>query len=360
MLTKGNAGFEKVPKRALLIQLGDIGDVVLSFPCARALSEHFPELSITMVVRHKAGDLVNCCPWVDETLWVDDTKKPVGQFIIDQTKFFRSIRQKHYDLAIDLRAGTRGAILGFLSGATKRIGFFAEGEKFWRNLLFSDLASPPPAKNQHMAQYYASLLSEFGVSTNNPWPQMVVPKNILHQVGKRLKSIRSDPKGPLVVIQPFSLWPYKEWGDEKFIELIHRIDKTNGPTVIITGAASEQSRAAVIVEKATTKTFNWAGQTTLAQLAALLKHADIFVGLDSAGMHIAAAMGTSAVTIFGPSSSSDWAPRGERHTAISPDRDCAPCFKMGCDGSRVSQCLLDLSVTRVFKTVIAHIGSARC
>jgi len=142
MISKGNDSILIPPERVLLIQLGDIGDIVLSFPCARALRERFPQTSITMAVRSKAGDLITCCPHVDETLWVDDQKKPFMETLYSQLTLLKKLRKRRFDLVIDLKTGTRGAILGYLSGAARRVSFFTSSEPFWRNWLFTDLASP--------------------------------------------------------------------------------------------------------------------------------------------------------------------------------------------------------------------------
>ena len=356
MLRKGNASIIRPPKGVLLIQLGDIGDIVLSFPCARAVRERFPQAHITMAVRPKAGDLLGCCPFVDETIWVDDQKKSLCKTIRSQLSFFHQLRKRGFDLSIDLRTGTRGAILGYLSGAPRRLGFFATGEAFWRNGLFTDLALPFEPESKHIAHSYAGLLKDFGFIITHPWPKMIVPDAVALKTIKNVSLARANIDTPLVVIQPFSLWRYKEWGDEKVIDLIRNIVTKTNATVIIVGSPTERERAEAIVSQSPAGVLSWAGQTTLAELTGLLACADLFIGVDSAGMHIAAAVGTATVTIFGPSSAKDWAPRGEIHTAVTPDWPCSPCFQKGCRNSGISECLLQLPVSPVLEAVMNRLG----
>ncbi len=355
MIRKSKAGVLPPPERVLLIQLGDIGDIVLSFPCARAIRDRFPQAHITMAVRPKAGDLLVCCPFIDETIWVDDQKRPLWKAIGSQLSFFSSLRSKNFDLAIDLRTGTRGAILAYLSGAPRRLSFFTTKEPFWRNWLFTDMASPFEPKNNHISHYYASLLKDFGFTITNPCPEMRVPDDVVRKIDRRLSHEKADAHKPLVAIQPFSLWRYKEWGDEKFIALILEITSATKGTIVLVGSPAEKDRAEAIVLKSPEGVLNWAGKTTLAELSGFLARADLFIGVDSAGMHIAAALNTATVTIFGPSSASDWAPRGENHTSVTPNMPCSPCFQKGCRNSGTSECMLELPVDTVLEAVLKHL-----
>lgn len=359
MIRKGNAGILIPPERVLLIQLGDIGDIVLSFPCARALRERFPQAHITMAVRPKAGDLTTCSPHVDETLWVDDQKKPFKERLSSQFSFFKKLRRRRYDLVIDLKTGTRGALLGYLSGAPRLAGFFTTSEPFWRNWLFTDLASPFEPENNHISHYYSNLLKDFGFTITYPWPEMRVPDDVARRIARRLSHHGAKDNRPLVAIQPFSLWRYKEWGDEKFIALSREIVAATKGTIVLVGSPEEQQRAEAMALQSSKGVFSWAGKTTLAELAGLLARSDLFIGVDSAGMHVAAALGTATVTIFGPSSASDWAPRGDIHTSVTPDWPCTPCFQKGCRNSGISECLLGLPVGTVFEAVLRRLGKSR-
>lgn len=122
-ITKGGPFLDGPIRRILLIQLGDIGDVVLAIPTLRSLKEYY-RAHITVAARDKASDLLHLCPWADDVLAIKKEKLPLGAWIKKHARLFRSLRSKHFDLAIDMRTGTRGGILAFLSGAGIRMGVY--------------------------------------------------------------------------------------------------------------------------------------------------------------------------------------------------------------------------------------------
>ncbi|MBW2561632.1 MAG: lipopolysaccharide heptosyltransferase, partial [Deltaproteobacteria bacterium] len=117
------------------------------------------------------------------------------------------------------------------------------------------------------------------------------------------------------------------------------------------GSSGETKRAAYIRSRSCGEVFSLAGRTTLGELAGLLGLGCLHIGVDSAAPHIAAAVGTPTITIYGPSDWLDWAPQGAMHDIIIPDRDCAPCHQKGCDGSGTSKCLEELTVEKVQKEI---------
>ncbi|HUV50346.1 MAG TPA: glycosyltransferase family 9 protein, partial [Anaerolineae bacterium] len=106
-----------------------------------------------------------------------------------------------------------------------------------------------------------------------------------------------------------------------------------------------------IVNKCKGRIYNLTGRTTLDELAGVLSFSSLHVGVDSAAPHIAAAVGTPTITIYGPSEWLVWAPLGETHSVVTPDRYCAPCHQKGCDGSGTSKCLEELTIDKVERAI---------
>ena len=339
------------PRRILLIQLGDIGDVLLSTPCIRALRDTFPNARLAVAVRDKAAELLADCPWLDEVIPVLKSRGGLLGELVGQVGFVLALRRAAYDLAIDLRTGTRGAIMARLSGARRRLGFFVDNEAWWRNALFTDLLRLQYTPEIHAVDYLLRLLEAYGLSPRQRDPELVVSAGRLAEAEHLLSAIREEGKRIMVILQPFSLWHYKEWGTEKYVELIRWLIAERQATVLISGAALERQRAAEIVRACGPGCHNLAGQTSLALYAAVLKLGHLFVGVDSAGLHIAAAVGTPTVSIFGPSSPSAWAPRGGGHLVVQKSLPCVPCRMKGCNNSEVSRCLEELTVEEVAAAV---------
>lgn len=342
----------KITNGALLaIQLGDIGDVVLTLPSLRALKTAFPDNHLVVCVREKAGALMDICADVDTVFRINKQDRKPVEAIRYQLDFFSALRSYPYDLAIDFRTGTRGAILALLSGAKARLGFFDNEDQLWRNRVFSHLVHFEYQKGTYVAEYYFEVIKSLGLTSESLDPELAVPMAVKQHVLERLQRIGVDGQSAFIVLQPFSLWQYKELHADKYVDLIDQISRRCGLPVILCGAANERQRAQAITDRSHGKAINLAGETTISQLAGLLSLADIFIGVDSAGLHIAAAVGTPTASIFGPSDPASWAPRGSRHAVIQPKLPCVPCRQKGCDNSGVSRCLDELSMVEMMATI---------
>ena len=355
MFVKGNNILPKNIRNILLIQLGDIGDVILSFPCIRALRENFPQANIIVAVKENASELIEDCPLATGVVSINKDKRRWAQEIVYQKEFFSRLRKFHFDVAIDMRTGTRGAILAFLSGARQRIGFYATDGKLWRNMAFSHLALPEERPGQHMAEYYLNLLVNYNLKTENIWPELHVSTEKQKKTAALFSKENISSGLPVIAVQPFSLWPYKEWGTKKYIELIDWIRSEYKLPVIVTGSSEERERAEKQIRMCGANAYNLAGKTSIGMFAAVLKASGLFIGGDSSGMHIASAVGTPTVSIFGPASSTAWAPRGSKHCIVHKDLPCVPCDRKGCQGSGISRCLEELTVDEVKSVVKCQI-----
>jgi predicted lipopolysaccharide heptosyltransferase III len=343
-------------KNILLIQLGDIGDVVLSIPAFRAVHENFPHAKIVVAVREKAQELIQHLPGVHGVISINQDTRSLLREITYQWTFFSLVRRYRFDLVMDFRTGTRGAILAFLSGAQERVGFF-DHESLWRNRLFTKFYRLDYKLPQHVADYYSSLPLAYGLNVNDEIPVIHVTPAMEQQAARILEREMIPAELPIIAIQPFSLWQYKEWSVNKYIQLIQRILSEYKVTIVITGSGDEYERARNIVDHCKDydgHVFNMAGKTSLGELAAILKACQLFIGSDSAGMHIAAAVGTPTVIIFGPSAPVSWAPKGNNHAIVQRHLSCVPCRQKGCEDSEVSRCLEELDVNDVFAVVRSH------
>jgi predicted lipopolysaccharide heptosyltransferase III len=347
VLVKGNNILPREIRSILLIQLGDIGDVVLTMPTIRALWDNLPHSRLVVAVREKARNLLDDCPWISEVVYINKQKRALGQELVYQKAFFSRLRRNKFDLAIDLRTGTRGAILAYLCGAPYRIGRYAVDAKLWRNKLFTHLVRPEDELSQHCAEHGLNILAPFDIETQNKSVELFVSSEKKKSVSTILQQENVPLGKSMVAVQPFSLWHYKEWGASNYVKLIDWIIAEFSRSVLIIGSADERARADDLVRRCGPGVYNLAGRTSLDELAALLTACDLLIGGDSAGTHIAAAVGTPTVCLFGPSSPNNWAPKGKQHRVIQKDWVCVPCRQKGCDASEVSRCLEELTVEEV-------------
>ena len=149
-------------------------------------------------------------------------------------------------------------------------------------------------------------------------------------------------------IHPASRWSFKCWTSERNAELIDRLSASH--RVVLTAAPDPVEMALVdeIVAKTRTKPLVLAGKLQIKELGALTERARLFVGVDSMPMHLAAAMGTPAVALFGPSGEQEWRPWRVAHRVVTTSHPCRPCGNDGCGGGKISECLTTLPVDDVY------------
>lgn len=340
-------------KKILLIQLGDIGDVVWTTPSIRAAKNAIPEAQISVMVREGFGGLLEADPSLEQVFELKRYRGNVFHQAIRQLSFLKNIRAQRFDLTVDLRLGDRGAFLSFLTGAPFRVTMHhPEGVPFWRKYFFTHGVVPHPRPgNYGAADQTLCFLRGLGIDTDDITPRLWVADAVKRRIREILDREKVDSSERWITINFFSRWSYKEWDSQKWIEIINWLWRDFAVPVILTGSREEQPKAEAIKMKCEARVLNFAGRTTLAELAGLLSLSRLHVGVDSAAPHIAAATGVPTVTIYGPTSWKDWAPVGKNHRVILPEMDCAPCFHKGCDNSGHSLCLESLSTERV-KSII--------
>lgn len=331
-------------RKILVIQLGDIGDVVWAIPAFWALKAAFPQAALSVLTRNPNGDLLLYDPHIDKIFQVDQ------QRIFRQLQLLKNLRREKFDLIFDLRADDRGAFTSFLIGATIRAALYYSGF-FWRNRMFTHLVDPPPPtekeRTYRAADQSLKIIRGFGIKENTVIPQIFVSPATKNKAKRLLAAENVAAQNGYVTINPFSRWSYKEWEINKWVELISFIwQKYKMPSLIL-GSAEERARADQLTVANPSPVYNLAGKTTLQEMAGILQTSLLHIGVDSAAPHIAAAVGTQTLTIYGPSDWRDWAPPGEKNKVVLPDMDCSPCHKKGCDGSGRSECLETLAVKKV-------------
>lgn len=337
-------------KNILLIQLGDIGDVVLTTPTIRAAKETYPDACVSILVRKPYGHLLVADPDIHEVIESEKIQSSLSGFLRKYVAFTQRLRQARYDLVIDLRTGDRGAIFSFLTGAPVRVGCPGVKKQFWHELLFTKtirnqkIAPPPvhPGADQSLR-----IVREVGMDTADSTPRLHIADNDKVRAKALLAEAGVMVETGIVTINPFSRWKYKEWSNEKWGKVIDRIWNEYRLPAVLIGSPEEKTACRVIIAGREGRAFSLAGETTLGVMAAVVSMSRLHLGVDSAAPHIAAALGTPTVTIHGPTDWRAWRIANEHHRIVSPTMDCLPCNKIGCDGSGKSRCLDELDMAPV-------------
>jgi heptosyltransferase I len=294
--------------RILIVRLSAIGDVIQTMPVACALRERFPEAFIAWAVQERAGTLLRGHEALDELVLLPQgwLKSPRGVW-----QLRRRLRDLKFDTAIDVQGLTKSAVLAWLSGAERRIGF---GNPGGRELSkwFNNVRVDP--KTTHVVDRYLELLGPLGIES--PAVRFQVPEHpedrqaaaeIIRQMGL---------EGRFAIANPGAGWPSKLWPADRYGAVAHYLGSTHGlPTLVVWAGQAEQALAEQIA-RAAPGMARVAPPTTLAQLASLVRRARLFVGSDTGPLHLAAAVGTPCVGLYGPWPAARHGPYGPQNIAL--------------------------------------------
>ena len=343
-------------RRALITKLRHHGDVLLASPVFTALARAAPGIAIDALVYAETAPMLAGHPAIARLHTIDRSWKHAGiaTQAREEWRLYRELRGRRYDLLIHLTEHPRGLTLARL--LRPRWAVTREPEKrlaLWRR-HFTHFYKLPPRTERHMVEQNLDALRRIGVYPDEADRQLVLVPGAAAdaRISALLTEHRLDRRG-FVQVHPGSRWLFKCWPAGATAALIERI-AARGLRVVVTGAADDSERAlvtailALLPAAVRADVVDLTGQLSLAELAALTKNARAFAGVDSAPMHIAAAMQTPTLALFGPSSDIAWGPwRVASRVVVSDSHPCRPCGLDGCGGGKVSECLTTLPVASV-------------
>lgn len=345
-------------RRVLVTKLRHHGDVLLASPVFSVLKNHGPHLEIDALVYAETAPMLQGHPAVSRVFGIDRGWKALGW--LDQAQqewnLLQQLRSREYDLLIHLTEHPRGAWLARLLGPRYRVAANYPRVRAWWKESFTHLCPLPMNGGRHMVELNLDALRRIGVQpgASERGLSFVPGEEAEREVG-RLLAERGLVPGGYIHLHPGSRWQFKCWPAQKTADLIDKLQAL-GERVVVTAApdADELDLIARIRALATTAFADLSGKLTLKQLGALTRGARLFVGVDSAPMHIASAVQTPVVALFGPSGEYDWGPWQVPHRVIaSAEHPCRPCGNDGCGGGKVSECLTTISVSEVLQAVQA-------
>lgn len=355
---------EKI-KSILIMLFRQIGDVLLATPTIRAFKEAFPGASMSVAVFKESAPILEQNPFVDRLLVIDPKWKqlPTPDRLRREGAVLREIRAAKIDLSVNLTTGDRGLFLSLYSGSRYRIGLlpFQRRAPLMRLIYHFPYRAPTP--HTHMVERHLEAIRTLGYEPLRKGPEVFFSKEEEDRVVSLLIeqgwSERRQKEGRrLVQIHPVSRWRFKCWQDDAVAAVIDYLIGERKSDVVLTGgpSASEREKCERILSYAKHRPLNLVGQTSLRELAALSRRADLFFGVDSAPMHLAAAVETPVIALFGPSVAALWRPWGRGHTTVVKDFSCVPCSQDGCGGSKRSRCLEEMGPDDIVREIDRYLS----
>jgi heptosyltransferase II len=355
------------PKRILLLRLERIGDLLMSGAAIEAVRTLAPDATIDLVVGSWNAEIARLMAGIDrvETLdapWL--ARHAGGNAVAALVRQARGWRTRRYDLAINFEGDIRSHALMALSGAPMRVGFDMAGGG---PLLTHRVAHDP---TQHTAENAARLVE---AAFDRPSPEaheyfrLRLPEAARARAAELIgDGIESRPRHPaLIAVHASGGRAIKQWDVARFAASAARLAVTYDATIVLTGAPADaaivaQMRAAL---EPATRVIDVSGQADLLTLAALLERCLLLLTGDTGPMHLAAAVGTPIVGVFGPSDPARYAPRTAAHRVVRIDLWCAPCNLIRQPPERcrgvIPDCLQGVTVDAVCEAADALTGGAK-
>ena len=340
--------------RVLVIKLRHHGDVLLSSPVFSVLKQQAPHARIDALVYADTAAMLTLHPAIAEVYTIDRNWKKLGFFgqLAKEWHLFKMLRAGDYDLIVHLTEHWRGAWMARLLGAHWTVGVNRR-EPRWRS-SFTHRFSQPRNALRHMVEANLDALRRIGIypAADARRLTLVAGSEAEARVGAKLRELGVEA-GKFIQIHPASRWFFKCWPAAHMARLIEMLQES-GQTVVLTAAPSRDEQVLIEAIQARLKkpALSLAGGLTIKDMAALTASARLFIGVDSAPMHIAAAMQTPLVALFGPSGEKQWGPWGVRCRVLtSQQHACRPCGIDGCGGGKISDCLEAVTPEIVFAAV---------
>ena len=339
--------------RFLVAQTSFLGDVVLSTPVFTALRRHYPDASITALVRPDAAEILEGHPDVDGII-TDD--KRGGERGLGSWRVVRKLRRAHFDVVLALHKSFRTAWMLAVAGIEQRIGFRQSAGWF----LYHRRVRRDPTR--HEVERNLSILAGLGLDPSAVAARPFIPRRDEAVLRFRavLRARNLDPESPVIAVAPGSAWATKRWTVEGYAALLIGLERELDTIPVLLGARGDAPYAEAIVRAAGVG-INLVGETDLCMLVAAIDQSAVLVANDSAAVHIAVARGTPIVAIFGPTvPQQGFAPYTNHARIVERHLSCRPCGRHGSTRCPIGThaCMREISAAQVQDAVLQLLPGA--
>jgi len=353
--------------KILVIKFRNIGDVLLSTPLLENLKIAFPDARIDFVLNKNCVDMITLNPNVSQIICYERStikKQNIFSRLWSEIQFIRQIKKKHYDLIINLTEGDRGALLALFSQAKKRIGILPKNRLLKHLKPFTAYLDEIPWK--HTVDKDLFPLEFLKITPSSKKVSIFWDKETENKIDTLLNKHQIKQ---FIHIHPVARWLFKCWDNERFAGIIDDLEQKKNIRVIVTASPDKRELQEVnqILAHCHSMPLNLSGKLNLKEVAYLSKKAKCFIGVDTAPMHIAAAVNTPVIALFGPSEQYLWGPwdneldtsyyhnlkttqKNGKHTVIQKGEDKI-IMK---DGKKISTSLMQIQIKEV-KNVINNV-----
>jgi heptosyltransferase-2 len=336
-------GFRYV-ERVLVKAPNWLGDIVMALPVFEYLRAAMPGVRLGVLVKAPLGDALRACAHVDEVIEYSHRRGLRGA--LDVMRTVRRVRRRYFHAAVVLPNWLSSVLWMVLARIPLRVGALGQ----WRRWLLTHPVARRP-KAMHQGDYYVEVAAQLAYAQPPRAPHLLVPESDAAWSERFLRERGLNSGTPIVGLNPGAAYgPAKRWLPERFAEVGRRLRDECGAEVLVFGSSADADVVGAVVERIGRGAHDLAGQTRLGELAALMARCDVVVTNDTGPMHLAGALGTRVLAVFGSTSPARSSPSGAV-TVIQQQSDCPPCFRRACPTD--FRCMTSITADAVFDAAAA-------
>ncbi|MDX1952760.1 MAG: lipopolysaccharide heptosyltransferase II [Verrucomicrobiota bacterium] len=319
--------------KILILKPSSLGDVVQALPVLRLLRLHYPKAYIAWWIAENLADLLREDPDIDEMFLFKRSRYTQPACWPDIIRDLHAIRSRKFDLVIDLQSLARSGTIAWLANGGMLVGLEDRREGAHG---YYDRATPRPSQQTHAVDWYLQVLTDLGIPITGQFEWLPRKQRGVEKIEKILPENQ-----PLILLNPGARWENKRWPTSHFAEVAAFLAGDHpAATIAILGGKEDNSLAEEIQSQAPSVRFlNLAGKTPLVELIEWIRRGDVMISNDTGPMHIAAAVRTPVVALFGPTSELRTGPYGQLGNVLRLSLPCAPCMKPKCHWPERIACL---------------------
>jgi len=343
----------KLAARTILVmRYRFIGDTVLTVPFLRNLRSAYPDARIDLMLEPFSGQVIEGCPYVDRVIPFElrtihrYSKRTDRGKIAGNLHYWNMIRKERYDAVFVLKRSLSSALLVWAACIPRRIGFATEGRRLF-------LTDPVIYRNdQHEVENFLDCLRVIGAPVGSTALELWTTPEQDRKVSTLFAGTGWKSGDLKVIIHAAASLPAKQWPLERFTSVMRELRDQFQARFVYTGAKSDSPLYESIEASGRFSGLNLCGVTSLRENIAVYRACDLFFGVDSGPMHMAAAAGVPVVALFGPTDERKWGPWGEGHSVVSKHLACHPCKPHKCNDH---QCMDQISVADALAAVMVKV-----
>ncbi|MGA9364114.1 MAG: glycosyltransferase family 9 protein [Bacteroidota bacterium] len=340
-------------KQILVIELTKLGDLVSTLPLFTSLKESFPHATIAVMVQPNHEGLLSLVPEISTAL-----SSPLSQHLWSILQSVNLVRRGKFDLVISASPSVRHGILVLLSGAKYKFGYleFSRAKVVHlqphriRSVGFrmpQEVSRPP----SNLAERPSQLCEALGIRPPDARPSLGFLRKSSIDGAEAIRTLGLGDGVSFIVVHPFAGWSYRTWAIENFEQLIHRILDSHADWLFVIGGDHDRSRLKFLVERfSEERRVRFCIGLPLNELAEVIARARLFIGADSGPLHVATAVGTPSIGLFGPAPPEITGPLASVNSYLYKKVECSPCDQVDCV-RKWSPCMSLISVDEVFDKV---------